>query len=68
MIARRSFLLGSAAALFGAPAIVRAASPMPVSSAPSTAVRPAYGSAQRLYVSANLRPIANLLAAGAVTI
>lgn len=63
MIARRSFLLGSAAALLDTPAIVRAASLIPVSSAPSTA-RPAYGFAQRLFVSANLRPIVDLLAAG----
>jgi hypothetical protein len=63
MIARRSFLLGSAAALVGTPANVGAASLTPESSAPSTA-RPAYGFAQRLYVSANLRPIVDLLAAG----
>jgi hypothetical protein len=37
---------------------------MPVRSAPSIAVRPAYGFAQRLYVSTNLRPIVNLLAVG----
>jgi hypothetical protein len=64
MIVRRNFLIGVAASLVCAPAVIRASSLMPVRSFAPLVERAHYGFVERLYVHSHISKIMDLRASG----